>query len=177
MTQGAVARHPAVETFPVKELLAWYDREKRDLPWRRTRDPYRILVSEVMLQQTQVKTVLEYYEPFLERFPTLEALAAADQEEVLAAWKGLGYPTDQDWSRLAAGWQKRIDAQIAQLLRLREGLTSCIGCGCLSMEKCALLNPQDRAARFGPGPRFWLGDDLTCDDPQRRGQHDPSVSC
>ncbi|HLS90138.1 MAG TPA: A/G-specific adenine glycosylase [Limnochordia bacterium] len=86
-----MARHPAVETFPVKELLAWYDREKRDLPWRRTRDPYRILVSEVMLQQTQVKTVLEYYEPFLERFPTLEALAAADQEEVLAAWKGLGY--------------------------------------------------------------------------------------
>jgi len=86
-------------------------------------------------------------------------------------------PTEQDWSRLAAGWQKRIDAQIAQLLRLREGLTSCIGCGCLSMEKCALLNPQDRAARFGPGPRFWLGDDLTCDDPQRRVQHDPSVSC
>lgn len=91
MMHGALARQPAVEAFPAEELLRWYDREKRDLPWRHTRDPYRILVSEVMLQQTQVKTVLEYYEPFLERFPTLEALAAADQEEVLAAWKGLGY--------------------------------------------------------------------------------------
>lgn len=72
-------------------LLAWYDAEKRDLPWRRTRDPYRILVAEVMLQQTQVKTVLGYYERFLERFPDLRSLASAGEEEVLAAWKGLGY--------------------------------------------------------------------------------------
>lgn len=74
-----------------RALLAWYDRERRDLPWRRRKDPYHILVSEIMLQQTQVQTVLAYYEPFLERFPTAKALAEADEEEVLTAWKGLGY--------------------------------------------------------------------------------------
>ena len=69
-------------------LLAWYDRHRRDLPWRRTTDPYRIWVSEVMLQQTTVKTVLPYYAAFLERFPTLQALAEEPEEEVLAAWSG-----------------------------------------------------------------------------------------
>ncbi|MBF5042824.1 A/G-specific adenine glycosylase [Aggregicoccus sp. 17bor-14] len=72
-------------------LLAWYDREKRDLPWRRTRDPYAIWLSEVMLQQTQVATVIPYWERFLARFPTVAALAAAPLEEVLTGWKGLGY--------------------------------------------------------------------------------------
>jgi len=73
------------------ELLAWFDRHRRDLPWRRTSDPYRIWLSEVMLQQTRVETVLPYYERFLVRFPTIEALAAAEVEEVLALWSGLGY--------------------------------------------------------------------------------------
>ncbi len=72
-------------------LLAYFDREKRDLPWRAESDPYRIWVSEVMLQQTRVETVLPYYERWVERFPTLEALAEADDEEVLKAWEGLGY--------------------------------------------------------------------------------------
>jgi A/G-specific adenine glycosylase len=72
-------------------LLAWYDRERRDLPWRRTRDPYAIWLSEVMLQQTQVATVIPYWQRFLTRFPTVEALAAAPLDDVLAAWKGLGY--------------------------------------------------------------------------------------
>ncbi len=72
-------------------LLAWYDRHRRDLPWRRSADPYRIWVSEVMLQQTTVKTVLPYYAAFLKRFPTLQALAEEPEEEVLAAWSGLGY--------------------------------------------------------------------------------------
>jgi A/G-specific adenine glycosylase len=72
-------------------LLAWYDRQKRDLPWRRTRDPYAIWLSEVMLQQTQVSTVIPYWERFLARFPTVQALAAAPLEDVLAGWKGLGY--------------------------------------------------------------------------------------
>ncbi len=72
-------------------LLAWYSREKRDLPWRRTRDPYRIWVSEAMLQQTRVETVIPYYERFLKRFPTLKALALADRQDVLKAWEGLGY--------------------------------------------------------------------------------------
>jgi len=72
-------------------LLAWYRRNSRSLPWRRDRDPYRVWLSEVMLQQTTVKTVLPYYEKFLERFPDVGALAAAPEDEVLALWSGLGY--------------------------------------------------------------------------------------
>ncbi len=72
-------------------LLDHYDRTRRDLPWRRETDPYRIWVSEVMLQQTRVDTVLDYYGPWLERFPDLRSLAEAELEEVLLAWQGLGY--------------------------------------------------------------------------------------
>jgi A/G-specific adenine glycosylase len=72
-------------------LLAWYDGNKRDLPWRRNRDPYRVWLSEIMLQQTRVAAVLEHYRRFLQRFPTLEKLAGARQASVLAAWSGLGY--------------------------------------------------------------------------------------
>ena len=72
-------------------LLQYYDRFCRDLPWRGETDPYRILVSEIMLQQTRVETVLRYYESWLKRFPTLEALASANSREVLKAWEGLGY--------------------------------------------------------------------------------------
>jgi MerR family redox-sensitive transcriptional activator SoxR len=67
-------------------------------------------------------------------------------------------PTRADWSRLTASWQARIDARIAELERLRDGMTECIGCGCLSLDRCKLANPGDRAARLGPGPRIWLGD-------------------
>jgi A/G-specific adenine glycosylase len=72
-------------------LIGWYDRVARDLPWRRTRDPYAIWVSEIMLQQTRVETVLRYYDGFLARFPSAHALAAASEDEVMAAWSGLGY--------------------------------------------------------------------------------------
>ncbi len=72
-------------------LLAWYGAHRRDLPWRRTRDPYAILVSEVMLQQTQVDRVVPRYRRFLERWPTVEALAAASAAEVIVEWQGLGY--------------------------------------------------------------------------------------
>jgi len=74
-----------------EELLQWYRAQKRDLPWRRTRDPYRIWVSEVMLQQTRVETVKPYYERFVTLFPTVEALAEAPEDVVLKAWEGLGY--------------------------------------------------------------------------------------
>jgi len=74
-----------------ERLLAWYEVEARDLPWRRTDDPYAILVSEIMLQQTRVDTVLSYYEPFLKRFPTVHVLADAPIDDVLKAWEGLGY--------------------------------------------------------------------------------------
>ena len=66
-------------------------------------------------------------------------------------------PTRRDWARLSGEWTKRIDDRIAQLQRLRAGLTQCIGCGCLSIDKCKLANPADRAGRGGPGPRYWLG--------------------
>jgi MerR family transcriptional regulator, redox-sensitive transcriptional activator SoxR len=67
-------------------------------------------------------------------------------------------PDRRDWSRLSSTWRERIDAQIAELERLRVGLTECIGCGCLSLDRCKLANPGDRAARAGPGPRYWVGD-------------------
>lgn len=73
------------------KLLRWYDRNRRDLPWRQTKDPYRIWVSEIMLQQTRVGAVLDHYRRWFERFPTVEALARAGEQSVLAAWSGLGY--------------------------------------------------------------------------------------
>ena len=76
---------------PEKELLSWYDRAGRSLPWRRDRDPYRVWVSEVMLQQTRVETVIPYFEKFLERFPDAATLAAASDDQVLTEWQGLGY--------------------------------------------------------------------------------------
>lgn len=74
-----------------RRLIAWYKKNKRDLPWRKTRDPYRIWISEIMLQQTRVETVIPYYEKFLKRFPDIAALARAPLDSVLKAWEGLGY--------------------------------------------------------------------------------------
>ena len=67
-------------------------------------------------------------------------------------------PERADWAKLSASWTSRIDERIAELERLREGLTQCIGCGCLSLKQCRLSNPGDRAARLGPGPRYWIGE-------------------
>ncbi|MEX2282680.1 MAG: redox-sensitive transcriptional activator SoxR [Gemmatimonadota bacterium] len=75
-------------------------------------------------------------------------------------------PTGRDWSRLSATWTSRIDERISELERLKAGLTTCIGCGCLSLDRCALSNPNDRAAKLGPGPRYWMGDR----PPKRAGQ-------
>ena len=74
-----------------KTILGWYDQGHRDLPWRRTQDPYRIWISEIMLQQTRAETVVSYYERFLSRYPTVQHLADAPEEELLKAWEGLGY--------------------------------------------------------------------------------------
>ena len=76
----------------------------------------------------------------------------------LAKLPGDRAPNRRDWSRLSAQWTARIDQRIAELQRLRSGLTECIGCGCLSFGRCALSNPNDRAAARGPGARFWIGD-------------------
>jgi A/G-specific adenine glycosylase len=83
----------AAQTAPLfrSRLLVWYERNKRDLPWRQNRDPYRVWLSEIMLQQTRVAAVTEHYSKFLRRFPTIEKLARARESSVLAAWSGLGY--------------------------------------------------------------------------------------
>jgi A/G-specific adenine glycosylase len=89
-------------------LAAWYERWKRDLPWRRTRDPYRIWVSEIMLQQTRVAAVIPYYDRFLERYPNLDALAAAEEQELLGMWAGLGYYSRARNLQLAAKEMVRL---------------------------------------------------------------------
>ena len=81
----------AGKTAVVRALLGWYGRARRDLPWRRSQDPYRVWVSEIMLQQTQVERVRDFYDRFLERFPTVAALAVAAEHDVLRLWEGLGY--------------------------------------------------------------------------------------
>ena len=89
-------------------ILGWYDQGHRDLPWRRTQDPYRIWISEIMLQQTRAETVVSYYERFLARYPTVQDLASAPEEELLKAWEGLGY-----YSR-ARSLQKAAKAIVSQ---------------------------------------------------------------
>src|SRR5271168_2920236 len=80
----------ALPTFQ-KRLLAWFERNRRDLPWRSSLDPYRVWVAEIMLQQTRIAAVMPYYDRFLSRFPDVQSLASARQEEVLSMWSGLGY--------------------------------------------------------------------------------------
>lgn len=86
----SIGLHPWLRDFR-RKLLRWYREQGRDLPWRQTKDPYAVLVSEFMLQQTQVATVVPYYQRWLQRFPDLSTLAAANESDVLHAWQGLGY--------------------------------------------------------------------------------------
>lgn len=88
---GSGKAEPVLPVDASRALVEWYARHRRDLPWRRTRDPYAIWVSEIMLQQTRVAAVLEHYARWMERFPAVAALAAADEAAVLALWSGLGY--------------------------------------------------------------------------------------
>ncbi len=106
--------------FLAPALRDWYLAHRRDLPWRRTRDPYPILVSEIMLQQTRVEVVEPFYERFLDRFPTVEALAAASQEDVLAAWSGLGYYRRARLLHAAAGAVQDLGAFPETVEGLRE---------------------------------------------------------
>ena len=85
------APQPVTRRSIRRRIVAWYRKHKRDLPWRRTRDPYRIWLSEIMLQQTRVTAVIPYYERFLERFPDAAAVARTEEQDLLAAWAGLGY--------------------------------------------------------------------------------------
>lgn len=108
-------------------LLDWFEEHARDLPWRHGRTPYRVWVAEVMLQQTQVGTVVPYYERFLTRFPTVEALADASLEEVLKVWEGLGYYARA--RRLHAAAQQLVTANDARLPDTFEGLLNLPGVG------------------------------------------------
>jgi A/G-specific adenine glycosylase len=106
-----------------QSLLNWYAHQGRDLPWRQTQDPYAIWVSEIMLQQTQVKTVLPYYERWLVQFPTIQALAAASLEDVLLLWQGLGYYArarnlHRAAQQIMADYAGQFPDQMAQVLQL-----------------------------------------------------------
>lgn len=116
------------KTYFSTELLEWYDRSKRDLPWRRQRDPYLIWVSEIMLQQTRVDTVIPYFQRFIERFPTLKDLAEAPEEDVLKCWEGLGY-----YSRA-----RNLQAAARQVMERHDGVVP--------------ANKADVAALKGVGP-------------------------
>ena len=108
-------------------LLSWYNDEKRDLPWRRTSNPYYIWVSEVMLQQTRVDTVIPYYERFIAKYPTMETLAAADENELLKMWEGLGY-----YSRarnLQAGVREVVTSYDSKVPRNRKEISTLKGVG------------------------------------------------
>lgn len=108
-------------------LLDWYARHRRDLPWRRTRDPYRIWVSETLLQQTQVATVIPYYERFLARFPDIRSLAAASLDDVLKAWEGAGYYARARNLHRAA--RHLVEAHNGQVPRTVEALLKLPGVG------------------------------------------------
>jgi MerR family transcriptional regulator, redox-sensitive transcriptional activator SoxR len=101
---------------------------------------------------------------------TLEEIATE-----LASLPADRIPGGDDWARLSERWDARIEARIAELMRLRSGLSDCIGCGCLSLERCAVLNPGDRAASAGSGPLFWrVGRDTPFSDGSVRGPHSPA---
>src|SRR6266540_6390156 len=114
---------PAVRT----RLLAWYDEKRRDLPWRRTEDPYRILIAEYLLQRTRVASGTPYYERFLERFPTVRDLAASPLDDVLAVWEGLGFYGRA--RKLHAAARAIVDRHGGQIPRSFEELESLPGMG------------------------------------------------
>jgi A/G-specific adenine glycosylase len=119
--------HPATIRTLQRRLIAWYQQHGRDLPWRRTRDPYAILVSEVMLQQTQVHRALLYYDKFICRYPTLEDLAKADEMEVRETWEGLGYYTRV--RNLQRATQKIVTEHKGRFPKQHEELTALPGIG------------------------------------------------
>src|SRR6184192_4484146 len=110
-----------------KQLLYWFRQFQRDLPWRRTKDPYRIWLSEIMLQQTRVAAVIPYYERFVQRFPDVHALAAAPEDEVLRLWSGLGYYSRARNLQRAA--QQIVAKHKGEFPRRREDVLALAGIG------------------------------------------------
>ena len=157
--------HPEMRREVVDRLLAWFADHARDLPWRRDRNPYRIWVSEVMLQQTQVDTVIPYYERFLDRFPTLRTLAEASLEEVLKLWEGLGYYARA--RRLHQTAQQLVTSNGGDLPRSFERLRALPGVGAYTAGAIASLAfGEDVPAVDGNARRvvcrlFGIRDDVT----------------
>ncbi len=116
-----------MKAFPVEKLRAWFLRERRDLPWRRNRSPYFVWLSEVMLQQTQVSVVIDYFQRWIVRFPTMASLARASWEEVIKMWEGLGYYSRA--RRLHAAAQIVLECHGGELPPRREDLEKIPGLG------------------------------------------------
>src|SRR5260370_21163807 len=142
-----------------KQLLGWFGQFRRELPWRQTKDPYRIWLSEIMLQQTRVAAAIPYYERFLERFPDVRALAAAPLEEILRAWSGLGYYSrarnlQKAAQQIVAKYGGQFPSRLEDALAL-PGIGSYTAAAILSIafgEKLAVLdaNVARVLARLGP---------------------------
>ena len=143
-------KRPLPATFRGR-VLSWYRRRGRDLPWRRTRDPYRVLVSEVMLQQTQVSRVLPAYRRFLSRFPTLRRLARASLGEVLREWSGLGY------NRRARDLHRIAQRHSSGLPRTVAGLDALHGIGAYTASAVACFAFDEPAAFADTNIRRVLG--------------------
>ena len=144
-----------------RALLAWFRADARDLPWRRTVDPYRIWLSEILLQQTRVETVIPYYERFIGRYPTVQKLARADEQDVLKLWEGLGY------YRRAHNLLKA-----ARLMREHQA-------NAMDSLHAASCGPDDRIIssdrvfdRMGV-KRIWRGQEGDCSDPDTAGKRAP----
>jgi A/G-specific adenine glycosylase len=127
-----------------RSLLRWYNVNRRDLPWRKTSDPYRIWISEIMLQQTRVAAVLEHYRLFLQRFPNIRTLAAASEAEVLAAWSGLGYYRRARMMRQCA--MQIVSDHQARFPRTSEALQSLPGIGRYTASAIASIAFAERVA-------------------------------
>jgi MerR family redox-sensitive transcriptional activator SoxR len=141
LTIGEVARRSGVASSALRfyEERGLISSERAGSGHRRYARPVLRRIAFIVFAQ-RVGLTLEEIRTELDRLPADRA------------------PTRRDWSRLSSGWTARIDRRIAELERLKAGLTECIGCGCLSLERCRLANPGDRASSFGPGPRYWVGD-------------------
>jgi MerR family redox-sensitive transcriptional activator SoxR len=139
LTIGEIARRSGVAS----SALRFYE-ERRLIASERARSGHRRYPRAVL---RRVAFIL---------FAQKIGLSLGEIAEELAKLPGDRVPTRGDWARLSGAWTKRIDARMAELERLRSGLTACIGCGCLSIDRCALANPDDRAGRRGSGPRYWM---------------------
>ncbi len=157
--------HPEMRREVAGRLLSWFTDHARDLPWRRDRTPYRVWVSEVMLQQTQVDTVIPYYERFLDRFPSLWALAEASLEEVLKIWEGLGYYARA--RRLHQAAQQLVTSNGGDLPRSFEQLKALPGVGTYTAGAIASLAFGERVPAVDGNARrvlcrlFAIRDDVT----------------